>query len=84
MSSQYRVVAINGSPHEGFGNTSQMLAMLREGPAARPDVIIRTPADVWLAICKGELNGAMAYMKGKYKVEGKVSLLMKLDSLFGK
>ena len=59
-------------------------AAYREGPAARPDVIIRTPADVWLAICKGELNGAMAYMKGKYKVEGKLSLLMKLDSLFGK
>jgi putative sterol carrier protein len=34
------------------------------------------------AICKGELNGAMAYMKGKYKVEGKLSLLMKLDSRF--
>jgi putative sterol carrier protein len=59
-------------------------AAYHEGPAARPDVIIRTPADVWLAICKGELNGAMAYMKGKYKVEGKVSLMMKLDSLFGK
>ncbi len=28
MTEPYRVVAINGSPHEGFGNTSQMLAML--------------------------------------------------------
>ena len=28
MTVPYRVVAINGSPHEGFGNTSQMLAML--------------------------------------------------------
>ena len=30
MTEQYRVVAVNGSPHEGFGNTSQMLAMLGE------------------------------------------------------
>ncbi len=30
MTEPYRVVAINGSPHEGFGNTSQMLAMLGE------------------------------------------------------
>jgi len=28
MSRNRRVVALNGSPHEGFGNTSQMLAML--------------------------------------------------------
>jgi hypothetical protein len=27
MSKNYKVVAINGSPHEGMGNTSQMLAM---------------------------------------------------------
>ena len=30
MSERYHVVAVNGSPHEGFGNTSQMLAMLGE------------------------------------------------------
>jgi multimeric flavodoxin WrbA/putative sterol carrier protein len=30
MTEPYRVVAVNGSPHEGFGNTSQMLAMLGE------------------------------------------------------
>ena len=30
MSDKYQVVALNGSPHEGFGNTSQMLAMLKE------------------------------------------------------
>ena len=30
MSGNYRVVAVNGSPHEGFGNTSQMLAMFKD------------------------------------------------------
>ena len=30
MTENYRVVADNGSPHEGFGNTSQMVAMLGE------------------------------------------------------
>ncbi len=34
MTETYKVVAVNGSPHEGFGNTSQMLAMLREPLAA--------------------------------------------------
>jgi len=30
MSSEYRVVAVNGSPKAGFGNTSQMTAMLKK------------------------------------------------------
>ena len=33
MTEPYRVIAINGSPHEGFGNTSQMLAMLGQNLA---------------------------------------------------
>ena len=30
MTENYHVVAVNGSPHEGFGNTSRMLTMLGE------------------------------------------------------
>jgi len=53
-----------------------------DGPADNPGVIIKTPADVWLAISKGELDGQQAFMSGKYKVEGDLSLLLRLKSLF--
>jgi multimeric flavodoxin WrbA/putative sterol carrier protein len=53
-----------------------------KGPADNPGVIIKTPADVWLAISKGELDGQQAFMSGQYKVEGDLSLLMKLRALF--
>ena len=53
-----------------------------EGPANHPDVIVKTPAEVWLAISKGELDGQQAFMSGRYQVEGDLSLLMKLSSLF--
>ena len=53
-----------------------------DGPADEPAVIIKTPADVWLAISKGELDGQQAFMSGRYQVEGDLSLLMKLRSLF--
>ena len=43
---------------------------------------ITTPAAVWLAISRGELDGQQAFMSGKYKVEGDLSLLLKLKSLF--
>jgi multimeric flavodoxin WrbA/putative sterol carrier protein len=54
----------------------------REGPADRAGVVIKTPSDVWLAISRGELDGQQAFMAGKYKVEGDLTLLMKLRSLF--
>ncbi len=57
-------------------------ATFQEGPAPKPDVIIKTPADVWLAISKGELDGAQAFMTGRYQVEGDLGLLLKLKELF--
>jgi hypothetical protein len=31
-------------------------------------VVIKTPADVWLAVAKGEMDGQQAFMNGRYKV----------------
>lgn len=53
-----------------------------EGPADRPGIVIKSSSDVWLGISRGEIDGRQAFMTGKYKVEGDLSLLMKLGSLF--
>jgi multimeric flavodoxin WrbA/putative sterol carrier protein len=53
-----------------------------DGPHDAPDVTIRTPAGVWLAISRGKADGQSAFMTGKYKVEGDLSLLLKLKNLF--
>ncbi len=60
------------------------LCTYHDGPHARPAVVIRSPAEVWLAISRGELDGQAAFMSGRYKVEGDLSLLLKLRSLFGR
>jgi len=52
------------------------------GTTPDPTLTISTPADVWLKIARKELNGAFALMTGKYKARGKISLLLKIDSLF--
>jgi putative sterol carrier protein len=52
------------------------------GPAAKPDVIVKTPADVWLAVSKGELDGQIAFMNGKYRVDGNLTLLLRLKAMF--
>lgn len=53
-----------------------------DGPAEKADVVIQTPADVWLAIARGELSGQTAYFHGGYKAEGKIGLLMELHRMF--
>ena len=35
-----------------------------------------------MAISRGEMNGAVAMMKGKYSVEGNMALLMRFNKLF--
>lgn len=59
-------------------------AETHDGPHEKPSVTVKSPADVWLAISRGEKNGAMAFMSGKFKANGDLGLLMKLDSLFSK
>jgi len=54
------------------------------GLAAEPSLTITTPADVWLKIARKEMNGAMALMTGKYKANGQMGLLMKMDNLFSR
>ncbi len=57
--------------------------VFHEGTHRTPDVTVNSPDDVWLNISKGELDGQTAFMSGKYKVDGNLMLLMKLNSLFG-
>jgi multimeric flavodoxin WrbA/putative sterol carrier protein len=54
-----------------------------DGPHEKPDVTVKSPADIWLAVSRGEMDGQSAFMTGKYKVEGDLTLLMRLGTLFG-
>jgi multimeric flavodoxin WrbA/putative sterol carrier protein len=54
----------------------------RDGPAENPGVIIRSPADVWLMVSRGELDGQQAFLGGRYTAAGDLGLLLKLRRLF--
>jgi putative sterol carrier protein len=55
-----------------------------DGPAENPAIVVKTPADVWLAISSGGRDGQQAFMNGDYTAEGDINLLLKLKSLFGR
>jgi putative sterol carrier protein len=55
----------------------------QEGRANSPNLTIKTPSEVWLAIANQEMDGQQAFMEGKYTATGDMSLLMRLRSLFG-
>jgi putative sterol carrier protein len=57
---------------------------VREGaPAAAPSLTLTMAAQDWLDMLAGKLNGQVAFMSGKLKHKGDMSLLMRLPSLFG-
>jgi len=56
---------------------------VHEGPAASPNLTLTMAAQDWLDMLAGKLNGQMAFMSGKLKHKGDMSLLMRLASMFG-
>jgi putative sterol carrier protein len=53
-----------------------------EGVADSPTATIHTPSEVWVAIISGEMNAALAYLQGKFRVEGDKGLLLKMQEMF--
>ncbi len=57
-------------------------ATFHEGLADHPNITIKTPADVWLAIARKELDGSTAFLSGQFRIQGDLGLLIKLKTLF--
>ncbi len=54
-----------------------------EGEAAKADITLTVEAQDWVDIVNGKLNGQMAFLTGKLKIQGDMSLAMKLQSITG-
>jgi multimeric flavodoxin WrbA len=52
------------------------------GQVEKPDVVIQTPADVWVRISRGELSGQKAFLEGQYRVGGDIMLIRRIKNLF--
>jgi len=54
------------------------------GTADKPDLTIESPFEVWMDIMTGKADGQQMFMEQKYRVNGDLSLLMRINQFFGK
>ena len=53
-----------------------------KGTAQNPTITMTAEAQDWLDMVNGDLSGQTAFLTGKLRIEGDVTLAMKLESLF--
>jgi putative sterol carrier protein len=68
---QYWVKIVDGTCNAGVGLGDN------------PRITIKTPVDVWVDVAGGKTNVINAFMMGKLKVVGDMSLAIKIQSMFG-
>ena len=71
------------SPGKYFLSIADGFCQAFSGIPNQADLTIHAPSDVWVSICKGELNGQKAMMEGQYYIDGNLQLLIKLKKIFG-
>jgi putative sterol carrier protein len=54
-----------------------------EGEIAEPGVVVAMTASDFVDLVEGRLNGQMAFMQGKLKIKGDMSLALKLQQVLG-
>ncbi len=53
-----------------------------EGPHEKPTATLKMKGEEYVKMANGQLNGAMAFMKGQLKVTGNVLLAQKMQAIF--
>ncbi|MBP8129749.1 MAG: SCP2 sterol-binding domain-containing protein [Candidatus Hydrogenedentes bacterium] len=57
-------------------------AAVAQGKAEAPNITLTASAEDWMNIATGKLNGQTAFLTGKLKIQGDMTLAMKLATVF--
>lgn len=77
---QFDITGDNGG--QWYVNIADGSAAVAQGAHENPNITISASDENWIKIVDGELNGQTAFLTGKLKVKGDMSLAMKLQNLF--
>jgi putative sterol carrier protein len=59
-------------------------ATRHQGTAAEPNCTLTVAAEDWAAIQRGEMDRMRAWMEGRLKIEGDMTLLLQLENTISK
>jgi putative sterol carrier protein len=82
LSATIGFIVTGSETFEAYLNIHNGICKLEERPPRKPDLVIRTPAEVWLGISRRELDGQEAFMKNAYTAEGNLGILVRMSQLF--
>ena len=77
-----RFIVTGSESFDAFLRIREGTCTLERSPSKDPDLVVTTPASVWLAVARGERDGAEAFAHGEYTAEGDLGLLMNLGRWF--
>jgi putative sterol carrier protein/FMN-dependent NADH-azoreductase len=72
-----------GESFKAYLHIHDGVCSLEQQMPGTPDLLIRTPAEVWLAVATGRLSGQEAFIRRAYTAEGNLGILMRMGELFG-
>jgi len=82
MDASFQFVATGDNAGEWYAKIVDGKTDVVKGTVADPTIVLTADAEDWLALINGDMNGQTAFLTGKMRIEGDVTLAMKLESLF--
>lgn len=75
-------VVTGSETFEAYLQIENSVCTLHEQYPGKPDLLIRTPSDVWLAISRKELDGQRAFTQKAFTAEGNLGILLRMNRIF--
>jgi len=82
MNATYQFVATGDNGGEYYVKLANGAPEVVQGHADSPTIVLTAAANDWQAIMNRQMNGQTAFLTGKLKIQGDVTLAMKLESIF--
>ena len=82
MNATFQFVATGDGGGEKYVKIAGGEVEIGDGKADNPTIVMTCSAADWLALMNGQMNGQTAFITGKLKVLGDMTLAMKLESIF--
>jgi putative sterol carrier protein len=82
MNASFQFVATGDGGGDWFVKIANNAGEVGSGKVDSPTIVLTAAASDWLALMNGQMNGQTAFITGKLKIQGDMTLAMKLESLF--